>query len=142
MPAVTPGTPTERCPIALAWSSTSYIPLPVTAWPMTRNVSALASLWCAMTVVDGDAATLGGDVDDHLTVPGDGRASRFDHVEAETSGDGGVNRVSAALEDVDADLCGDGVSGGDGAVLDDDFVFVGSPDAMGVHKFKSPTNAI
>ena len=52
-------------------------------------------------------------------------------------GDGGVHGVSAALEDVDADLGGDGVRGGDGAVLDDDLVLVRPPDAACVQVFLS-----
>ena len=102
------------------------------------------SPWCAVTVVDGYVATLRGHVDDHLTVPSDGRASWFNHVS-------GKNQVAMAastalpplLRMSTADLCGDG---GERWLLrrslDNDFVFVGSPDAMGVHEFKSPTNAI
>ena len=66
----------------------------------------------------------------------------FDYVEAEAGSDGGVYCVAAALEDVDADLSGDWVSSSDCAVLNDDFVFVGSPDATGVHEFKPLTNAV
>ena len=102
----------------------------------------LRGSWCAMTVVDGDGSSFGGDVDDHLAMTSDGRASWFDYVETEAGGNGGVDRVAATLEDVDADLSGDGVSSSDCAVLNDDFVFVRSPDAIGVHEFKPPTNVV
>ena len=93
----------------------------------------------AVTVVDGDAAPLRGHVDDHLAVAGNRRVPRLDHVEAEAGGDGGVHGVSAALKDVDADLGGDRVRGGDGAVLDDDLVPVRTPDAAYVQRPISPS---
>lgn len=71
-----------------------------------------------MTVVDGDAATLTRHVDNHLAMTSDRGTRRLDYVQAETSGDGGVDGVSAALEDVDADLRRDRVSGCYGTVFD------------------------
>ena len=92
----------------------------------------------AMSVVDGDAAPLRRHVDDHLPVAGDRGVPRLDHVEAEAGGDGCVHGVSTALEDVDADLRGDRVRGGDGAALYYDLVLVGPPDAACVHRPRSP----
>ena len=94
-----------------------------------------------VTVVDGDAATLRCHVDDHLTVAGDGGVPRLDDVEAEAGCDGGVHGVSAALEDVDADLGGDRVRSGDGTVLDDDLVLVRPPYAACVQRPRSPSVA-
>ena len=93
----------------------------------------------AVTIIDGDAATLRSHVDDHLTVASNGGVPRLDDVKAEAGGDGGVHGVSAALEDVDADLGGDRVRSGDSAVLDDNLVLVGPPNAACVQRPRSPS---
>ena len=98
-------------------------------------------LWGSVAVVDGYGATLRCHVDDHLTVAGDGGVPRLDDVEAEAGCDGGVHGVSTALEDVDADLGGDRVRSGDGAVLNDDLVLVRSPYAACVQRPRSPSVA-
>ena len=90
-----------------------------------------------VTVNDGCAVTICGHVDDHLTVSGNGGVPRLDHVETEAGRDGGVHGIPAALEDIDADLGGNRVRGGDGAVLNDDLILVRPPDASCVQPMRS-----
>ena len=94
----------------------------------------------SVAVIDGDAAPLRSHMDEHLTVTCHGGVPRLNHVEAKTRGNGGVHGVSTALENVDSNLGGDRVRGGNRTVFDDNLVLVRTPDAACVQCPEPPVN--